>query len=56
MGVLLKLVQAIGKYGKKAVDWVWKNKKKILKWIDAGLTFTTILELIKAALRALGII
>ena len=50
MGVFLKIVKAIAKYGKKAVDWVWKNKKTILKWIDRGLGFATIIELIKNAL------
>jgi hypothetical protein len=50
MGIFLKVVQFLAKYGPRAVSWAWANKKTILDWVGRGLTFDWIYNQIKKLL------
>ncbi len=47
MGVFLKILAALAKYGKKVVDWCWANKDRIFKWIGQGAAIDWIINKIK---------
>lgn len=50
MSAFFKVIQALGRYGKRAVDWAWANKQRILDWINAGQAVDWIVEKIKGIL------
>lgn len=47
---MAKVIQALGKYGKKAIDWAWAHKGQILNWLNAGQTVEWIVNKIKGIL------
>ena len=50
MTAFLRIVAALAKYGKRAVDWAWANRQKIEIWLGRGLSVATIVELIRQQL------
>jgi hypothetical protein len=46
-----EIIKAGAKYGAKFANWVWANKKTILKWSSAGYT---VAEIVLMIARALG--
>lgn len=48
----LKIVAAVAKYGSKAVKWANDHKKTIYRWLEAGMTASTIIDLIRQAVGA----
>lgn len=47
---LLSILQLIAKYGKRAIDWCWANKDRILNWIRNGMAIDWIINKIKEIL------
>lgn len=45
-GFLVRLVQAVAKYGKAAVDYVWRNGQKLWQMYANGTAFEEIVEMI----------
>ncbi len=50
MSAFLRLISMLAKYGKRAVDWAWKNKDRILRWITDGMAIEWIINQIKKIL------
>lgn len=53
MGALIKfgqLLKAVAKYGKKAVDWCWANRGRILDWFNRGMTLAWVIEQVVRAI------
>lgn len=46
LGVFLRVVQAVGRYGPRFVNWAWANRSTVYKWIGWGLTVQQIVDLI----------
>ena len=44
MGIFLKLVAALAKYGKKAVAFAWSHKGTILKYIERGFSIAWLID------------
>lgn len=50
MTIFLRILQLIAKYGKRAIDWCWANKDRILNWIRNGMALDWIINKIKEIL------
>jgi hypothetical protein len=45
--IFLKIVARLKKYGKRAVDWCWRNRQRIYNWIRDGLAIEAIVRIIE---------
>nr|WP_228513925.1 aureocin A53 family class IId bacteriocin [Frondihabitans sp. VKM Ac-2883] len=45
----MRLIGLLGKYGKKAVDWAWANKGRILNWLNAGQAIDWVVAQVRKA-------
>jgi hypothetical protein len=50
VGIFLRILAALAKYGKKVIDWCWANKDRIFKWIGQGAAVDWIINKIKELL------
>ena len=50
MSIFLRIVGILANYGKRAVDWAWRNKDLILNWIRDGLAIDAIISRIRQLL------
>lgn len=52
MAIFLRVVAYVARYGQRAVNFVWRNKKKILDMVLRGLGIDAIIRWVE---RQLGI-
>ena len=47
ISIFLRIVAALKKHGKRAVDWCYRNRNRIYNWIRDGLAVDTIVRIIE---------
>lgn len=48
--VFYRILALLAKYGKWVVDWAWRNRDLIFKWIGQGMAVEWIIQKIKEML------
>lgn len=46
----IRVVQIIARYGRRAVDWCYRNRSRIMTWLRNGVTIDTVIRRIREVL------
>lgn len=46
--MFMRVIRALAKYGKKAVQWAWDHKGQVMDWINVGQGVDWIVQKIRS--------